>query len=169
MIGNTRTAIRREVIGWFLEEAPGTGKGDYCSKYHYKVENLSGSAQVLLRRPARFNKGFDFGVAVPGTNFGKIRKSDMPTHQNIIEDLLHKRSANGYQFGLAMQLVERTFRCENIDDNEVFAIGLQQAGYPFDHVLKVIKWLFIEQDITYWNWSGRTMFYLEILKAVEIP
>ena len=26
-------------------------------------------------------------------------------------------------------------------------------------ILKLIKWLFIEQDITYWNFSGRNMLY----------
>ena len=31
------------------------------------------------------------------------------------------------------------------------------AGLPADHILKTIKWLFIEQDIRYWNYSGRNM------------
>jgi len=26
-------------------------------------------------------------------------------------------------------------------------------------VLKLIKWLFIEQDVTYWHFSGRNMLY----------
>ena len=29
--------------------------------------------------------------------------------------------------------------------------------HPVYIVLLAIKWLFIEQDITYWNWSGRNM------------
>lgn len=33
------------------------------------------------------------------------------------------------------------------------------VGQPIETILKVVKWLFIEQDVTYWNWSGRSMLY----------
>ncbi len=29
--------------------------------------------------------------------------------------------------------------------------------FSVEHILKTIKWLFIEQDIRYWNYSGRQM------------
>ena len=168
LIGSHRTIIRNEVVGWFLEEAPGTGKLDLSSIYRYKVESLSGDSQVLLRRPARLNKGFDFTVAIPGAIF-ESRTRDTPRHQNIINDLLLKRAADTVQFRLAMGLIDRTFLCEVIDDEEILAVRFEQVGYPFDHILKVIKWLFIEQDVTYWNWSGRAMFYNAITSAIGRP
>lgn len=30
--------------------------------------------------------------------------------------------------------------------------------------MKSLKWLFIEQDVTYWNRSGRTMLYKSLSK-----
>jgi hypothetical protein len=37
-------------------------------------------------------------------------------------------------------------------------VNFHWAGYPVDMVLKLIKWFFIEQDINYWNVSGRNKF-----------
>lgn len=34
---------------------------------------------------------------------------------------------------------------------------LQGKGEETIRILKAIKWLFIEQDIRYWNYSGRNM------------
>jgi hypothetical protein len=33
------------------------------------------------------------------------------------------------------------------------------TAHPIEIILLAIKWLFIEQDITYWNWSGRDMLW----------
>ena len=41
---------------------------------------------------------------------------------------------------------------ENIKFNDYL-----QNEHPIYVILLVIKWLFVEQDITYWNWSGRNM------------
>lgn len=35
---------------------------------------------------------------------------------------------------------------------------------PIAIILLAIKWLFIEQDITYWNWSGRNMLYNQLIE-----
>ena len=35
---------------------------------------------------------------------------------------------------------------------------------PIAIILLAIKWLFIEQDITYWNWSGRNMLYNHLIE-----
>jgi len=29
----------------------------------------------------------------------------------------------------------------------------------FETILLTVKWLFMEQDCAYWNYSGRAMFY----------
>ena len=38
----------------------------------------------------------------------------------------------------------------------------QHIEHPIYIVLLAIKWLFIEQDITYWNWSGRNMLKISL-------
>ena len=38
------------------------------------------------------------------------------------------------------------------------------AGLIILIILLAIKWLFIEQDITYWNWSGRNMLYNHLIE-----
>ena len=42
------------------------------------------------------------------------------------------------------------------EDEEMMGLSFE-TGLPVDHIVKAIKWLFIEQDIRYWNYSGRNM------------
>ena len=39
-------------------------------------------------------------------------------------------------------------------------------GFSLEVVLKVLKWLWIEQDIRYWNYSGRQMLKASVDKAL---
>jgi hypothetical protein len=43
------------------------------------------------------------------------------------------------------------------------AVGRLSVGLPPDQLLYIIKWLFIEQDLTYWNQTGRDM----LMRAIE--
>jgi hypothetical protein len=160
--GTNRESIRKEITEWFLEEVPGTGRLELRSVYHYQVENLSNGRQIVLRRPARLNKGFDFEVAIPGSNFGINRKTELPSHASIVNDLMEKRKKNSILFDKVQTLIKRIYACEVITDEELASLCFEDAGHPIDHILKAIQWLFIEQDITYWNWSGRAMFYAEL-------
>lgn len=81
--GMDRESIRKEITQWFLEERPGTGRLELRSVYHYQVENLSNSRQIILRRPARLNKGFDFEVSISRSNFGVKRKTKLPSHVEV--------------------------------------------------------------------------------------
>ena len=62
-------------------------------------------------------------------------------------------------------LLKRIFDCEDVSDDEMEAIHFN-TGLPVDHILKVMKWLFIEQDIRYWNYSGRFMIW-KLVPSVE--
>ncbi|WP_220092229.1 hypothetical protein [Helicobacter sp. 16-1353] len=58
-------------------------------------------------------------------------------------------------------LIYEVYECKEIKDN----IDLNfKNGYPVDLILKVLKWFFIEQDIRYWNYSGREMFMAGVPK-----
>jgi hypothetical protein len=39
-------------------------------------------------------------------------------------------------------------------------------GLPIDELLHIIKWLFIEQDLTYWLQTGRDMLMAKIESEV---
>jgi len=41
--------------------------------------------------------------------------------------------------------------------NDIFFIDCDSHQRPVVIIILAIKWLFIEQDVTYWNWSGRVM------------
>jgi hypothetical protein len=156
--GETRKDIRKNLVLIFLDEEPGTGKGEACSIYEYTVETLSNGEFVYLKRPARLNKGFDFEVNVSNTNFGKKRKTTRPNHDTIFKDLSSKKNENPKEYLKLRLLIDNLYHCSVVTDEEMNKLNFQ-SGYPVDLILKSIKWLFIEQDITYWNWSGRNMLY----------
>jgi hypothetical protein len=160
--GTDRESIRKEITQWFLEERPGTGRLELRSVYHYQVENLSNDRQIILRRPARLNKGFDFEVSIPGSNFGIKRKTELPSHASIVNDLMKKRQENSTLFDKVQILIKRIYACEVITDEELVSLCFENVGHPIDHILKAIRWLFIKKNIIYWNWSGRAMFYGEL-------
>ena len=162
LVGTDRKSIRNEITQWFLTESPGTGKLELRSAYHYQVETLSGDKHIMLRRPARLNKGFDFEVAIPGSNFGIDRRTELPSHASILKDLEEKRLAAPMEYQKVALIINRVYACECIPDEELLSLDFKDLGHPIDHILKAIKWLFIEQDITYWNWSGRAMLYSKL-------
>jgi hypothetical protein len=158
-----RISIRKKLIHQFLEEVPGSGKGDLRSEYYYQVETLQNGNRIFLKRPARLNKGFDFEVNVEGANFGKLRRSTMPSHSSIEDDLKGKLAKNAVEFKKLVNLIDALYRCEFVSDQAMLSLNFT-TGYPAETIIKSIKWLFIEQDITYWNWSGRTMLYYGLSK-----
>ena len=54
------------------------------------------------------------------------------------------------------ELLKKVFECQDIKEIEYSELHFEFGLSP-EHILKVIKWLFIEQDIAYWNYSGRNM------------
>ena len=52
------------------------------------------------------------------------------------------------------KLIEDVYNCKEIEDTNLKF----DSGNSVDLILKVAKWFFIEQDIRYWNYSGRAMF-----------
>lgn len=158
VISGDRRVIRRQVIIKFLEEEPGTGTGENSSKYIYYVERLYDGSRIFLRRPAPLNKGVDFEVNVENIKFRDRGKVTMPSHADIINDLSCKKEDNGNEYRKVQLIIEKLYNCEMVTDNDYRDISFE-CGHPIEAILKSIKWLFIEQDVTYWNWSGRAMLY----------
>lgn len=153
----TRQEVRNRVIDVFEMEPPGTGTGDDCSKTYYYVETLADGNRVYLCRPAALNKGFDFLIRVENADYGrKGGFKNAPSHNDISRDLEVKKQENPEEYKKLYVLLRKVFECHDLSDDEYNSTSFN-SGLSSEHVLKVIKWLFIEQDITYWNWSGRNM------------
>lgn len=152
---NDRAELRKEIINIFLEEVPGTGKGEFTSKYDY-IMKKKGDHEVYLRRPAQFNNGFDFTLNVSNLNFNPSgRATTRPTHGNIIDDLILKKNADVGLYNEFKVQIDKIYSCINPEKVD-FDFGV---GIDSEILLECIKWLFVEQDVTYWNYSGREMFY----------
>lgn len=158
-VGNRRT-MRQNLIQTFLYEEPGTGAGDYASHYQYNVEYW-GDYGIFLRRPTQLNKGFDFTVNIDGLFFKKNRRYSNPSHQDIIDALTDCKINFPRIYPSIARKLQKIYHCEPISLNPSGATFCDYAGYehPIEIILLAVKWLFMEQDCAYWNYSGRAMFY----------
>ena len=154
----TRNEVRMRVVDKLSEEFPGTGNGDDASKYIYYVETLNSGDRVYLQRPANLHNGFDFLVCVENVNYAAPgeRRRNYPKHKDIGSDLEIKKTHDPAMYERLYALLRKVYECHDVSDAEINSIHFD-CGLPVDHILKAIKWLFIEQDIRYWNYSGRNM------------
>lgn len=159
----TRSTVRNNVITHFLNELPGTGKGNNTSKYIYFVETLNNGNRIYLTRPQQHG-GFDFKVHVENTIFiYPVRTKNAPRHLDIINDLTNKKTNNLNNYNLLFTLIEDIFNCRHLNQNSNTNLGFTNGGLEIDLLLGVLKWLFIEQDCAYWNYSGRFMLMNALL------
>ena len=153
-----RNELRLRVVDYFSKESPGEGKKDKASRFRYYVETLSDGNRVYLVRPANLHYGFDFQIHVENMNYAQPNKkrNTMPKHDNLHEDLLQKKEKAPQMYKNLYNLLKKVYECNEITDDEINSLSFS-VGYPVDHVVKIMKWFFIEQDIRYWNYSGRDM------------
>lgn len=163
---NTRDGIRKELVNIFLDEEKGSGTGEKCSHYDYTVEVLNSGNTIHLRRPAALNKGFDFVVRVPNVSFHDGNQSDVPRHDDVISDIKSKLCAQPELKEPLKQAIEKLYSCEPISNSDLNSLPFK-SGLPIDVLLATIKWLFIEQDITYWNWTGRDMLFNKLGEIIN--
>ncbi len=152
----SRNDVRLRVVSAFSEEYPGTATE--TERYTYYVELLNDGNRIYLRRPANLHNGFDFLVCVENTNYAKPgeRCRNYPKHDDLGTDLRTKKDENSEMYKKLYGLLRKVYECNDVSDDDMKNISFS-SGLPVDHVIKTIKWLFIEQDIRYWNYSGRSM------------
>lgn len=153
----TRNDVRKRVLDVFMDEEPGIGTGEYSARYTYYVETLEDGNRIYLTRPAFLNKGFDFVIRVENADYGhKGSYKNVPSHKDITADLKAKKNENPEMYKQFYELLKKVFECHDVSKDEYSLIHFD-VGFTPEHILKVIKWLFIEQDIAYWSYSGRNM------------
>jgi hypothetical protein len=139
------------------------------------VEQLPSSLQLLsedidnrlfIFRPGGLRKwNFDFKVNItPELGLGK------GTHAEIASDLSNKKQENPQEFVKLIDAIKEIYSGSENDVDKVLAkyTNLQasfQTGAQVDILLKVLKWMFIMEDIVYWNYDGRAKLY-NFLKEV---
>lgn len=155
-----RTQKRQAIILCFLKENSGTGIGTNASRYLYNVETY-GDYGIYLKRPTQLNKGFDFTVNVQGMFFKKNRRYSNPSHQDIFDALSYCKHTYPNEYGKVAAAIAEIYNCNDIDISNIHANFCDYEGnqHPIQIILLAIKWLFMEQDCAYWNYSGRSMLF----------
>ena len=129
----------------------------------YNVDELNDGRSVFLIRPAWLNKGYDFKVCVEGWDKSA---NPAPSHAEIYSDLYWKREHDDSKSFKAiceavLEIHKGASPSEVLDEyDRDFAFSV---GRTPEALLKPLPWLFIEQDIRYWNYTGRNM----TIKLVE--
>lgn len=151
-----RNNLRKIAIKEFTKEKAGRGRGELSTKYKYIVETLNSGGRVYITRPA-FNKlGFDFLIHVENYKFSNGK--DNPKHEDLINDIKLKINKNSVLSKKILGDLEKIYNCHEPDDKTIdYSIYNNLPGFPMDLIFKTSKWFFIEQDIRYWNYSGRNM------------
>ena len=160
-----RNFLRKLVFTIFSEEEPGTGGGKKASRYRYVAEETP-AGKVVLIRPAHLKKGFDFVIHLEGWRF-KSGKSN-PKHEDIAVEL--KKKLSKLKKEELIQALEWVFKGEEPEEI-ISKLSIQDAPakreLPLISILKVLKWMFIEQDIRDWNYSGRKMLMDYLKKEIS--
>jgi hypothetical protein len=155
IVHGTRLAQRTQVAETWLQE-------EENSRYRYDVETCKDGKRVYLLRPTWLNKGFDFQINLEGF---KSKSKEAPKHEDLLDDLARKKRESSQDYKKLRKLIDAVYECEEPDEAlKRYSSVKFRSGLPVDTVLKILKWLFIEQDLTYWNNSGRRMFMGAIKK-----
>lgn len=153
-----REEIRSFILcKWIEEEAQ--------MKYRYFVETLENNGRIYLERPGRLNKGCDFVIYVENKIVWKNGNDRPPDHNFILGDLRQKKHDLPYDsWRILLAAIEKIYNCSSYEDSvaELGEIDFG-TGHSVELIIKTLKWLFIEQDITYWSGEGRGMLFAEIM------
>lgn len=148
----TRQQIRSKVLRTWEAETHGSGQ------HRYNVEECADGSKIYLLRPASLNKGCDFKISSENYKKWKNGNDKVPKHDDVLELLSIVLNEDSSLKTDITSAIQRIFNCENI--NNVL------ADYPrlllikeckAERALKLLKWMWIEQDITYWTGEGRQM------------
>ena len=151
-----RHQIVKKVVNTFIRvEHSKKGKG---IAFKYPVEILPDNQLLYIARPGH-KKNFDFKVEVV-INHGLGEG----THKEIANDLRKKRKENKQKFNILLKAVAEIYHCTENDADIVLKKyrslknSFQKSG-EVESLLKIIKWLFIMEDIVYWDNEGRTFLF----------
>lgn len=137
-----------------------------ATKYRYFVETLNNGNRIYLERPGRLNKGCDFVIYIENQFLWGNGNDRPPAHEFIFGDLISKKQTlNTQEWNSLLRAIEVIFNCGNYNNSLPYTFNLPNIGLEYELLLKLIRWFFIEQDLTYWSGTGREMLYQGILNV----
>jgi|GEM_PF-588133 len=160
--GSMRPAeIVKTVVNTFIDfEKDKKGKGVI---FKYPVEDLSIGGSLYIIRPGK-KWNFDFKV-----DLKQEYLLERGTHDQIALILRKIKNKNRDEFNKLWSSLINLYDCIECDVEKLLKdnpIVLEDSPQP-DIFLKVIKWLFIMEDILYWHFEGRAFLYNFFLYSVS--
>ncbi|MFZ3065729.1 MAG: hypothetical protein WA277_10670 [Nitrospirota bacterium] len=148
----TREQIRSKILKTWEAESIGSGQ------YRYNVEQCKDGSLIYLLRPAPLNKGCDFMILSENFKKWKNGNDKAPKHNDVIELLQQILHDDIILKADLISAIGRIYNCENLDRVlSDYPRLLATADCKAERALKLLKWMWIEQDITYWTGEGRQM------------
>jgi len=150
---NNKVTIRNFLLNQWIAEISVT-------KYRYFVETLSGGNRIYLERPGRLNKGCDFVIYIENHILHQNGNDKPPPHNFIIDDLtIKKQNLSAVDWQHLLNGINEIHNCQPYINAFQHVQNLPIIGESYEIILKTLRWLFIEQDITYWSGEGRGMLH----------
>lgn len=148
-----RFEIIKKVVNAFIDFEK--DKKERGIEFRYPVEDLSNGEKLYIHRPGvKWN--FDFKVEIPincGLEEGR--------HDQIALFLRKIKKQNEEELNKLWEMISNLYHCKDNDvDSMLRKNPIVYEKPPKDDILlKVIKWLFIMEDIIYWHYEGRAFLY----------
>lgn len=148
-----RFEVIKRVVNAFIDFEK--DKKERGIEFRYPVEDLSNGEKLYIHRPGvKWN--FDFKVEAPidcGLKEGR--------HDQIALFLRSIKKQNEEEFNKLWEMISNLYHCKNNDVDSMLRENpiLYEEDPKADILLKVIKWLFIMEDIIYWHYEGRAFLY----------
>ena len=156
---HSREDVRKYVLITYAKE-------DCNTKTRYFVVTVNKGKRIYIERPTRLNKGCDFVLFAEDVITCENGNDKPPSHTDVLQDIsLKKEVLTPYQYTLLIQAIKGIYELKSYTYAEAFVNGLPQIGWTYELLLKLIRWLFIEQDITYWAGDGRNRLYSAIISV----
>lgn len=153
----SRANVRSEVVRRWLAEKAGDRTNRH--RYRYDVETLADGSTIYLKRPTRLNKGMDFVIYCQNFKQWKNGNDKPPRHVDLEDELRELCKAvkgSAKRKSLFRSALLEIWNC--VPPEEVLAAMPELArDLRSERILKIARWFFIEQDLTYWTESGRWM------------
>jgi hypothetical protein len=136
-------------------------------KYRYFVEKIeSDNRRIYIERPGRLNKGCDFVIYVEDLLLFNNSNDKPPKFNDLVTDIKYKKDhLNIMDYNLLIKAITSIYNLNTYLNsyNIIRNIKNIENSWNYELLLKLNRWFFIEQDITYWAKSGREMLYNAIL------
>lgn len=158
----SRQAQKREFARIWLRERR-------YHRYKYVVEKCRDGTRVYLTRPARFNQGIDFQIwAESPASKKKKTKKVRPSYKWLVRDLRRKLRKRPRLRRELYRAVGEIFDCRNPRSvvRRHPRLFVLPGRTSFEVLMCLLKWFFIEQDMTYWLGTGRNRLMRHIENAV---